>query len=555
MTIMKNDIKGKGQRIGFRLSLKYFLFIFVPLLALLSGISILFYRNEAKVIEKEERFFEIGEINNVSFQMKIIVNDFDMISSDMKVLVSHYEMQEFLQDNNIHSRNAIYREFLMFCEKRKLYDQVRFLDETGMEVIRTNYNKGRPHIVTEERLQDKSNRYYFQDTIQLDKGEMFVSPFDLNIEGGEIEKPLKPMIRFGTPVFDHNGKKRGIVILNYFGEKLIDKLKKATDNAPGDIMLLNSDGYWLRGVRPSDEWGFMYEDKKDVTFGNLFPDEWRVISTTESGQFYNANGLFTFTTVYPLLEKSKISLASGDYKWKIVSYVKPELLSNKLHKLHKIIISACGILFVFIGSGSWFFAVAGVKRRIAELALKESEAKYRQVHATSFDGIIIANIRDEIIEVNQRVEKIFGYKAGEMVGLELIRLMPAHFRAGHKAGMKRFIETGEMKIQGTILELKGIRKNGEVFPVELTVNNFRVNKEIYFSGTIRDITQRQMKETELKEVASELKEQNEDLERFHKITVGRELEMIKLKEEVNVLLKDSGHEEKYKTHDSQKNDQ
>ena len=66
-------------------------------------------------------------------------------------------------------------------------------------------------------LQNKEGRYYFKDTIQPEKGEVFVSPFDLNIERGEIERLLKPMNRFGTPVFDITGRKRGIVLLNYFG--------------------------------------------------------------------------------------------------------------------------------------------------------------------------------------------------------------------------------------------------------------------------------------------------------------------------------------------------
>ncbi|NGX54267.1 MAG: hypothetical protein K1000chlam4_00992, partial [Chlamydiae bacterium] len=100
------------------------------------------------------------------------------------------------------------------------------------------------------------------------------SPFDLNIEHGKIERPAKasirpgtaaferiwiagrngefakPLIRFGTPVFDHQGRKRGIVLLNYFGGHLLQRISEcgrraAEGECVSQLMLLNSDGYWL----------------------------------------------------------------------------------------------------------------------------------------------------------------------------------------------------------------------------------------------------------------------------------------------------------------------
>ena len=72
----------------------------------------------------------------------------------------------------------------------------------------------------------------------LDKGQVFVSPLDLNIERGAIEQPLKPMIRLATPVFDSAGDKRGIVLINYLGAKLISNIEKAYQGS-GAILLLN----------------------------------------------------------------------------------------------------------------------------------------------------------------------------------------------------------------------------------------------------------------------------------------------------------------------------
>ena len=88
------------------------------------------------------------------------------------------------------------------------------MDIEGVELIRVNYNNGDPYVVPEKDLQDKSDRYYFHEAIVLDKGDIYTSPLDLNIEKGEIEIPYKPMLRIGTPYFDNDGKKRGVVFLN-----------------------------------------------------------------------------------------------------------------------------------------------------------------------------------------------------------------------------------------------------------------------------------------------------------------------------------------------------
>ena len=90
-----------------------------------------------------------------------------------------------------------------------------------MEIIRVNYNQGIPAVVPQDKLQNKKHRYYFKDVFKLNKGEIFISPLDLNIENKQVERPLKPMIRVGTPIFDAAGNKRGIILLNYLSARLL----------------------------------------------------------------------------------------------------------------------------------------------------------------------------------------------------------------------------------------------------------------------------------------------------------------------------------------------
>ena len=243
--------------------------IFLPLSALIVGISILIH--DAQVRE-ERTTIEIHEQYTVHLAGKAITHAFDSIVSDLIILSKNKSLREFLQTGGQASLEALADDFLSYCKHKRLYDQVRFLDDTGMEIVRVNFNNGKPGVVPEGLLQNKGRRYYFKDVFQMTRGGVFVSPFDLNIEKGAVEKPIKPMIHFGTPVFDADGKKRGIVLLNYLGAELINELEGITAVAIGRIALLNSDGFWLKGPKSGDEWGFMYEDGSDRRFGKAFPE-------------------------------------------------------------------------------------------------------------------------------------------------------------------------------------------------------------------------------------------------------------------------------------------
>lgn len=371
-----------------RVLIKNFLTVFLPLSALVGGVIATIYYQQ---VQTEKVVLKTNELRKVDLQTKVISGDFHSVVSDLMVISKQNELQRVLDGVN-EQQQALSQEFLLFSRYKKLYDQIRFLDQSGKEVVRVNFNQGEPAIVPEEKLQVQAKRYWFNDTLRLNQGQVFVSPLDLNIERGQLEQPLKPMIRFGTPVFDSRGEKRGVVVLNYFGAKLLDNFNQAFANASSQGMLLNADGYWLKGTKPEDEWGFMFSERKNRTFGKAFPQAWQQISQRESGQFQTAEGMFTFTTVYPLVEGQKSSTGAGQafaasqnqidpksYHWKIVSWVSPETLTTKSNRfLSQLLLLYAGLIGL-IGIGSWLLARASVNRQMAKLELKQSEVQLREL--------------------------------------------------------------------------------------------------------------------------------------------------------------------------------
>lgn len=303
--------------------LKYFCKLFLPIWIFLSLVFWFFYYLES---QHNLKSFETNLTYKLDFQKKSIHLDSHSVISDLIFLREMVSVSNIFQTLNTHEQEIIIEECKVFLKAKEIYDQFRLLDLYGKESIRINYKDGEPHAIPASQLQDKSRRYYFLESLHLNEGEVYVSPFDLNIEHGMIEKPIKPMIRIGTPIYRKKNQKQGIIILNFLGKNLINNL----DN---NCMLINKEGYWLKGDDPNNEWGFMFSDKKETTFANIFHEEWQEIIQNESGQFYTDNGLFSFTTVFPF-NPSKVeatthiknktyvkTLINNNYFWKLVLYI------------------------------------------------------------------------------------------------------------------------------------------------------------------------------------------------------------------------------------------
>lgn len=274
----------------------------------------------------------------VNLAKEAISREFEIATSDLAFLSNFSALNRYLEGVDL-DKEKIAQAFLAVVKTKNLYDQARFLDETGQEVVRVNYNAGKHTMVPDSQLQNKGQRYYFLDTFRLERGEVFVSPLDLNVEQGEVERPLKPMIRFGTPVFDGNGIKRGIILLNYLADNMLSRLDKVA-RREGANHLLNNDGYWLHAPNSDDEWGFMLGT--DRHFSTSYPTVWKAMVEREKGMLEDDEGIFTFTTIYPPLEgqlsgprsdtvfsNTLDKVPTSRYFWKLASHIDPGLLRDR----------------------------------------------------------------------------------------------------------------------------------------------------------------------------------------------------------------------------------
>ncbi|MCP3670687.1 MAG: PAS domain S-box protein [Gammaproteobacteria bacterium] len=398
--------------------LKRFLGIFLPLCAVLTVVASMhyytFYTTERNTIEASESL-------NVNLAKHTIVSDISSVISDLLFLAKHVEEQGLPDDLTHFDERQITKEFLVFAEKKGLYDQIRYLNSTGMEIVRINFSGGKPVRVVRRYLQNKGNRYYFKKALSQERGNIYISPLDLNIEGESIEYPLKPMLRFATPVFDRDGEKKGVIVLNYFGDRLIDSFKRAAANILDHVQLVNSDGYWLSSPDSNNEWGFMLGHNK--TFSAEYKLAWERINRSDSGQIQTPDGLFTYATVSPrpavmdsapttqLLDTSIPKV----HKWKVISHIPTKKLSASLPFFIQNHITLYIAMFFLIALITWFLAYAQNQHRLAE-AQRDYEQRFRHTLENIDLAAIALNKNGEVTFCNDYFLGMTGWHRSEVVG-------------------------------------------------------------------------------------------------------------------------------------------
>lgn len=262
---------------------------------------------------------------------EIIHQEMESALSDLRFLAQNNEIRAFLAGDTLASRQALAREFEGFARQKRLYDQVRFIGLDGGERVRVNFHDGRLRIVPEQELQSKNDRPYFRDAIRLDITDIHVSPLDLNIENGMLEQPYKPVIRFAIPVADAGGRKRGVVVLNYLGRRLLERLAQL-GGAAGELWLTDSRGFWLLAPSPDMAWGFARSGRDRQTLSVLHPALWRQMSRREKGGHSVSGDWVQFERIYPFLparpppeRHSAEPVAARDYYWTVTTIIPAEV--------------------------------------------------------------------------------------------------------------------------------------------------------------------------------------------------------------------------------------
>jgi two-component system sensor kinase FixL len=169
---------------------------------------------------------------------------------------------------------------------------------------------------------------------------------------------------------------------------------------------------------------------------------------------------------------------------------------------------AASLAFISVGLGlAWFGDRLKRSRREAEertLDLTAREAHLRSILDTVPDAMIVIDEHGIMSSFSKAAERLFGYTAAEAIGKNVKILMPEPYRGAHDGYVGRYLATGERRIIGIGRVVVGERKDGSTFPMELSVGEMHSNRQRFFTGFVRDLSERQVAEARLQELQSEL---------------------------------------------------
>ncbi len=166
------------------------------------------------------------------------------------------------------------------------------------------------------------------------------------------------------------------------------------------------------------------------------------------------------------------------------------------------------VVFALVGIGASWRGELLRRARLAMFANAEA-ADARAAHLNSIldtvpDAMVVIDDRGVMQSFSSAAERLFGYDAAEVIGQNVKMLMPAPYREEHDGYLARYMSTGERRIIGIGRVVVGQRRDGSTFPMELAVGEMRSGTQHFFTGFIRDLTERQQTEARLQELQSEL---------------------------------------------------
>lgn len=496
-----------------------FVLLWLLLSLIVAGVLWLLYWVQLKHLQSLSL---IEEGQAVELAVQSIRAELAQAGADLILLSRQSVLKQWLHTPTPQNQERITSDYVAFLKSSGRYDNVRFIDVWGQEFLRVNWGDGQATVVGEAALQDKSNRYYVKESLELGPGEIYISPFDLNLERGEIVKPMKPVIRFATSIHDEAEVKRGVLILNYNGRRLIEQIREIASQTSSNLWLLNEEGYWLFGAKSEQEWGFMFEDREQLRFKADYPQIWRTIMDSSSrGTLDTDDGLFTYAVLSPtglMHEYEGIDFTAGE-RWVVVSHVPPEMLADRMQgTVYSLMVAFLLLsLFTAIVAGAITYYVH--KRRQAESALLVSESAWRGLVESAPDAIVVVDERGHIEIANDQAEALFGYSRAELMGRPIESLMPQRYADRHVELRDDYTREPRARPMGEGRVLYGRRKDGSEFPVSISLSPLQVDGRLRVISDIRDVTAEREAERHIRDLNTQLVGQNDELER-----VNRELE-------------------------------
>jgi signal transduction histidine kinase/ActR/RegA family two-component response regulator/PAS domain-containing protein len=490
------------------------LLVLAALVAVIIGCAAL-YRVEAARLQDAERQRESARVGVLAELMRSEVRP---VADILRLLIDGDGLQEYLASGNPASLAKATRLAQVVSANHPEFDQIRFIDASGMEVMRIDHGGV---LVPREELQDKSGHEFFRSVIGLEQGGLYISALDLSIEDGAIVIPHRPMLRLGSPVFDAAGRVRGIYVIHYLGEALFGRLRDAVPAYAHRLRLLDADGYWIVAEHPGLEWGAQLPGREEATLARSDPELWSRISAEDSGQVMRPGGTpFTWQRV-PMSElaaRAGLNVHSRQPYLVVAAEILPAEWTALTAGVRNIMLLVAAGLMALTLFSAWL--IRGWTRALRELRGTNQFLEERVRSRTAELARINQELREreELLEETGRLAQVGGWEFDPVTGegawtaqIARIHDLPTDVKPSRDMALQYYPPEERERIAAAVmrslrdgtsydLELRLVNESGEQKWVRTIsrplVENGRV---VRMRGAMQDITTRKLTELRLQQ--------------------------------------------------------
>lgn len=220
----------------FRRFVKRSKWFFIGLIVIALSVQAVIYYGIHTIYQIELKREDEKAKDQLWFAQRVIKEFFSLARSDLFFLKDLPSVMGYINsDFDPTYGNKVEEVFYTFAKENKQYHQIRIINSSGYEVMIDNKRDGTTVVIPQSELQDKRNRYYFEETMELDKNQIYISPMNFSVENSKIEDPHVPVVRLSAPLYNSKNEKKGIIILNLYLSNLLDFF-------PGNIFLQTEEG-------------------------------------------------------------------------------------------------------------------------------------------------------------------------------------------------------------------------------------------------------------------------------------------------------------------------
>lgn len=440
--------------------------------------------------------------------------------------------------------------FKVILDQHLSYLAIRFIDISGQERVVARRENGKIIITEAHALQNKAHRDYVRETIKLHPNKVYLSEINLHREYGEVSVPHQEVLRSAVPVFDEKTSKvAGLILITVEVGEQLRGIQSEIGAIEDKIYIMNDYGGYLLHPDKSMTYGFDLEQRYRIQEDVPELSKWFIPGNKENSLifisddvkdqvvknfikiFFDKNhterfivvGMTTnYENIYETQKGTLNKLVIQILGLVIIISLMAMLLSYRLSRPIKQITQAIEGHTSGVGNGmdlpvdrgdevgqlarSYNVLMRQVHESEAKLKemnvdleeqviirtkkLEASELRQRSIIENMVDGLITIDSKGCIDSVNPAAIDMFGYRENEMVGRNVKMLMPEPYHSEHDAYLEDYNQTHMKKIIGIGREVEAQTKKGDIFPIELTVSEIKLDDEPLYIGLVRDITER-----------------------------------------------------------------